>query len=131
MDTFLQVVAGVLIAVVLGLVVSKQSKEMAVLLSLLVCCMVVVVAVGFLEPVLDFWKQLQQVGQLDETWLTILMKVVGIGLIAEVASLVCADAGNGSLGKAIQILAAAVILWLSIPLLEGLLELVQRILGEA
>ena len=89
------------------------------------------VVAGFLEPVLDFWKQLQQVGQLDETWLTILMKVVGIGLIAEVASLVCADAGNGSLGKAIQILAAAVILWLSIPLLEGLLELVQRILGEA
>lgn len=131
MDTFLQVVAGVLIAVVLGLVVSKQSKEIAVLLSLLVCCMVVVVAVAFLEPVLDFWKQLQQVGMLDETWLTILMKVVGIGLIAEVASLVCADAGNGSLGKAIQILAAAVILWLSIPLLEGLLELVQRILGEA
>ena len=70
-------------------------------------------------------------GQLDGDWVTILMKAVGIGLIAEIAALVCSDAGNASLAKAIGILSSAVMLWLSLPLLQGLLELVQNMLGEA
>lgn len=130
MEGYLQAVAGVLLAVVLGLVVSRQSRETGVLLTLGVCCMVICVAAGFLEPVLEFWQTLRQVGQLNDEWVGILMKAVGVGLIAEIATLVCSDAGNASLGKAIGILAAAVMLWLSIPLLQGLLELVQKILGD-
>lgn len=131
MDGFFQAVAAVLLTVVLGLVLSRQSKEAALLLTLGVCCMVVCVAVQFFEPVLAFWQQLRQVGQLDGDWVTILMKAVGIGLIAEIAALVCSDAGNASLAKAIGILSSAVMLWLSLPLLQGLLELVQNMLGEA
>jgi hypothetical protein len=39
------------------------------------------------------------------------------------------DAGNSAMGKAIQISAVFVILWLSIPLLNGMLELVRELLG--
>jgi hypothetical protein len=51
-------------------------------------------------------------------------------LIGELAGLICSDAGNAALAKSIQILTTAVILWLSIPLFESLLDLVQAILGE-
>jgi hypothetical protein len=44
--------------------------------------------------------------------------------------MVCADAGNASLGKVLQILASAVILWLSLPVFTALIELIQKILGE-
>ena len=46
------------------------------------------------------------------------------------AALVCTDAGNGSLGKSLQFLASAVIIYLSIPVLNGLMDLLQQILGE-
>lgn len=44
--------------------------------------------------------------------------------------MVCTDAGNASLGKAVQLLGTAVILWLSLPLFKALVELLQSILGE-
>ena len=92
--------------------------------------MVAAAAGQFIQPVIEFLNTLQQVGNLDSAYLGILLKVVGIGLLSEVAALVCADAGNATLGKTLQMLAACVILWLSIPLLGSLLDLIQDILGE-
>jgi stage III sporulation protein AD len=91
--------------------------------------MVGVLALTYLQPVVDFIRQLQATAQLDDGMLEILLKAVGIGLIGEIASLICADTGNAALGKSLQLLSAAVILWLSLPLLTQLLELLQQILG--
>jgi stage III sporulation protein AD len=68
--------------------------------------------------------------KLNTDLLAVILKTVGIGLIGELAGLICSDAGNAALEKSIQILTTAVILWLSIPLFESLLDLVQAILGE-
>ena len=130
MDLFLKAAAAVLLAVILYLVVNNRSKELAILLTLTVCSMIVVAAGQFIHPVLVFAENLQSVGRLNSEYLSILLKVVGIGFLAEIAALVCADAGNATLGKVLQILASCVILWLSLPLLNGLIELVQDILGE-
>lgn len=130
MTAFWQGAAAVLLTVILGLALGKQGKEAGLLLTLAVCCMVGCLAMTYLSPVIAFLQQLREVGQLDGGMLEILLKAVGIGLIGEIAALICADSGNGALGKALQLLSAAVILWLSIPLLTQLLELLQEILGE-
>lgn len=130
MTAFLQVVGGGLVAVVLGLALRQQGKDIALLLSVAMCCMVLVAAISYLKPVIEFVQQLQDFGNLDSDLMRILLKAVGIGLIAEIASLICSDAGNSALGKAIQMMASAVIIWLAIPLMKTLLDLVQQIMGE-
>lgn len=130
MASYWQGAAAVLLAVILMLALGKQGKEIGLLLTLAVCCMVGALAVSYLQPVVEFIQRLQSIGQLDSGMLEILLKVVGIGIVGEIASLICGDSGNAALGKALQMLSAAVILWLSLPLLTQLLELVQQILGE-
>ncbi len=130
MTGFWQIFAGILLTVILGVVLSKQNKDLSTVLTLAACCMVLYVAVSYLQPVLDFAETLRELGQLDVGILRILWKAVGITLIAEIATLVCQDAGNGALGKTVQILAAAAVLWLSLPLMEALLDTVQKIVGE-
>ena len=114
----------------LGLMLNKQGKDMGTVLSIAVCCMVAMIAISYLQPVVEFLQKLETLGGLDESMVGILLKAVGIGFVAEIAGLICSDAGNSSLGKSIQILGSAVILWLSIPLFNSLIELVQEILGE-
>ena len=130
MEGFLQAFAAVLLAVILGLVLAIQSKDWAVLLTTGVSCMVLAVGAVYLQPVLDFVRELQTLSGLDPQMLTVVLKAVGIGLISEIAALICLDAGNAALGKGIQILASLTVLWLSLPLMRALLELVQKILGE-
>lgn len=130
MTLFVQAAAAALLAVVLGLCLDKQGKDMALLLTMAVCVMVLAAAISYLRPVVAFLQQLQLLGNLNNSMVWTLLKIVGIGLLSEIASMVCADAGRASLGKSLQILASCVILWLSIPIFTVLLELIQSILGE-
>ena len=129
MDAFWKTAAAVLIAVVLGLTLGKQ-KDIGVLLTMAVCCMAAVAAIRYLEPVLDFLRELEALGDLHGETLGFLLKAVGIGLVAEIAGMVCADAGNTSLGKSLQMLGSAAILYLSLPIFSALLELIREILRE-
>ena len=83
-----------------------------------------------MDNILLFVNDLKILGKIDASFLAILLKAVGIGLIAEITSLICTDAGNAALGKAVQILATCGILWLSIPLFTSLIDLLNKILGE-
>ena len=129
MDVFLKAAVCVLVAVVWALILAKQGKDISILLVTAVCCMVIGAAVAYLKPVLDLVDRLQSVGNINSDTLSIMLKATGIGVVAEVTGLICTDAGNAALGKTLQFLACAVILWLSVPLLNELLELLDEILG--
>lgn len=129
MTVFFQSAAAVLLAAVLGLTLSAQGKDLGILLTLGVCAMVLTVCLSFLQPVLEFLRQLEALGELDRELIRVLFKIAGIGLVSEMAGMICADAGNPSLGKAINMLGTSVILWLSLPVFQGLLELIQEVLG--
>jgi len=128
MDLFLKACAGVLMTVFLTFIAGRE-KVMSTLLSLAACSMVCLIAMEYLNPVMDFIGTLETVGGLDGNLLQVLLKVTGIGMITEIAGLVCSDSGNASMGKTIQLLGTVVILWLSLPVLTAFMELLQAILG--
>ena len=130
MDPFLKAAALVLITVILTLALGSKGKETGILLTMAACVMVMILGISYLQPVMDFLRKLETLGNLNGDMTGILFKVAGIGIISEIVGMVCADAGNSSLGKALNIAAAGAILWLSIPIFDALLELIQRILGE-
>ena len=130
MDTVLRTIAGVMLALILGITLSKQGKDLTVVLTVAVCCMVVTVAISFLDPVVDFFSLLRAVGDLDSHIMGIILKCTGMSLIAEIAGLICSDSGFGAMGKAIKILAVAAVLWLSLPLMTSLVEMLQSVMGE-
>lgn len=130
MDDFWKTAAAVLLTAILSLAVGKQEKDISVLLIMAVSCMAAFIAIGYLEPVFDFLREVETAGQLENGMLDILLKAVGIALAAELAGLVCSDAGSGSLGKSIQLLGSAAILYLSVPAFRTLLTLIREILGD-
>lgn len=130
MDIYIKVAAGILITSVVGLILSKENPDLSLLLTLLVCCMVVISAISYLIPVTDFLKRLVNVGNLNNDLLNILLKVAGIGFISQIAEFICVDAGNRTLQKALQMITTSVILFISVPLMEQILSLIEKILGE-
>ena len=130
MSTYLQMVSLVLVTVILCIILNRQGKDISVLLTILVICGVLGVVASYLRPVMDFATRLQTLGNLDSNITGVLWKAVGIGFLGEISSMVCQDAGNSSLGKAIQVLTTVTVVWLSIPLMNALLDLIQKILGD-
>lgn len=129
MELYFKGAAGILLAAVLGLSLQKQEKDLSAVLTAAVIAMTAVLMLRLLEPVLELLRQLEQVGNLRSDALELLLKAAGIGLTAEVAGLVCADAGNAALAKMLRLLGTAAILCLSVPMLTALLECITEMVG--
>ena len=130
MNEYLRWAAVALVGVILALVVGRQSKDMSLLLTLAVCVMLCLAAVTFLEPVTELLRELRRLGELDGEAVSILLKCAGIGMLSELAGLLCADCGEGAMGKALQICSNAAILWLSLPLLRQVLTMIGEVLAK-
>ena len=127
---FFQAAAAVLVAVFLCLTLKNQAKDFSLLIAITVCCALGSMALLYLQPVFAFLEELQRLGSLDSEMLSNLLKIVGIAFVAEISATVCADSGNGAMGKVLQYLALAVILRLSLPMLYTLLDTLEGILGK-
>lgn len=121
---------AVFLTIVLVANLSGHRKDMASLLALAVCTMLALTAIDYIRPVLDFVTELEDVGSIDEEMVRVLMKIVGIGVISEITSLICADSGNGAMGKTLQLLSSVVMLSLSVPLFRTLIGILQEMLGQ-
>ena len=128
MDTFLKVTGGILLSLIFYLILIKQNKDISIVLTVTVCVIVLAAIVSYIRPVVNLITQLSDIGNLDNQMLSVLCKAVGISLLTEIVGQVCADAGNSTMGKTIQILSSSVILWLSIPLFTKLMDLIKEIL---
>lgn len=129
MELYFKGAAGILLAAVLGLALQKQEKDLSAVLTAAVIAMAAVLMLRLLEPVLELLRQLEQVGNLRSDALELLLKAAGIGLTAEVAGLVCADAGNAALAKMLRLLGTAAILCLTVPMFTALLECITEMVG--
>lgn len=130
MSLFFQAIACLLVGLVFSVLMNRQGSFSGLLLGITVCILIMIAAINYLQPVMELMKQLQQSFSFDQKMLPVILKTVGIGLITELTALLCADGGNSAMGRAVEILACAVILWLSIPLMNSLLELVLNIAEE-
>lgn len=130
MALFWKAAAGVLITLVLSLAIGSQSRDLHLLLTITACTMVGILAMTYLEPVLDYLRELDSLSPLQTDMLTVLLRAAGIGLTAEVIGMICMDAGNASLGKTVQLLGSAVILCMSLPIVRTMLDLIRKLLGD-
>jgi stage III sporulation protein AD len=119
-----------MIAVVLILTIRRQNGEMALILSVMTCCMLLIAGLKLLQPVFAFLRRLQNIGQLDADMTAILLKSVGISLLSEIAGLICKDSGNEATGKALGVICTAAILYLALPVFDALLTILESVLVE-
>lgn len=129
MDTFIRASAGVLLAVILSITLRYKGGEISVLLSLAVCVMVGLLALRYLEPVIAMLRSMQIKASINGDLFSLLLKIIGVGLICELVTTICADVGSAAMGKVLQVLGVSVVLYLSMPLFEALLSLLEDILG--
>lgn len=129
MDDFWKTTALVLLTVILSLSLDKTERDISAVMGIVALCIAACAAVTILEPVLNYLVELQRLFHLPDDLISILMKAVGIALVAELSASICADAGNASLGKMLQILGGAAVLTLSVPMFRTLMTIIKEMIG--
>ena len=121
---------AVFLSIILVSNLSGSRKDMSSLLMLAVCTMLALTAAQYIGQILEFARELEDIGGIDGEMVRVLTKIVGIGVITEITVLVCTDSGNSGMGKSMQLLGTMVMLTISIPLFRSLMGILQEILGR-
>ena len=88
MSVFWKTAAGILTAIILWVNLNQSNKDTSVLMTLTVCAMAMMAAASFLQPVVSFVDKIQDIAKLEEGLVSTVLKVVGVGIIAEIAALI-------------------------------------------
>ena len=129
MEVLLKVAALGILAALLITVLKKQSPDTALLLSLTVCVLIALLLLDTLKPLLRFFEKLHKQTGLQTGLLAPMAKSVGIGLLTQISSAVCADAGQGAIARLIELCGGVLALSVALPLFEAVLELIGSIGG--
>ena len=131
METYLKTIGVASVGIILCMVLSKNSKDFAVIISIISCCAIAITSITYFDPVIALIRKIYQMTSMDNSFFQILLRSVGVAFAGETVSTICSDAGHGAIGKTIQFLSTTVILWIALPLINSLLDLIEKILELA
>jgi stage III sporulation protein AD len=118
-----------IICAVLCIVIKQYKPEYAVMISLLSSVIVVLALISMSSPVFDLFNRFNELTGLDEEYGEILLKSLGICLIAQLGSDLCNDAGQTSIATKIELAGKIATLVVSLPLFSSVLKVIERIIG--
>lgn len=118
---------------VLGALLAVQFKngksEYGIYISIALSMFIFVHIVGQLEMIVGAIAKIGAEIQIQRTYISTLLKMLGVTYVAEFASAICRDAGYQTIAQQIEIFSKLTILALSMPILLALLETIQAFLG--
>lgn len=118
-----------LAAVLLAVQFKSKNGEYGTYLIMAAGVILFFYGTGKMKVIIDTARRIQGCIQINNVYLTTLLKMAGITYIAEFASGICKDAGYGAIGTQIEIFAKLSILAVSMPVLLALLETLQDFLA--
>lgn len=125
---FLQIVAIGIVSAMLITVLKQAKPEIAILLGVAVGIIIIIMVVDELyEVVLTFYNIAETSGIAGDIFLLVL-KIIGIGYIAEFSSSLCTDSGCKSIGEKILFAGKVVIMLLALPVIKDLFLMIVEIL---
>lgn len=114
---------------VAGIIVVKQLKpEFAVPLTVGVSVVILTLICDKLYDVIYTFQEFSQESKIDSQAINCVIKVVGIGYLAEFSNNVCVDANCKSIGDKVLLASKVAILFCALPIIEQLFDLIKNLL---
>lgn len=117
---------------VIGALLAIQFKngksEYGVYINVALSLVIFVSIIGRLEMIIRTIIEIGNQIQVNGSYISTLLKMLGVTYVAEFASAICKDAGCQTIAQQIEVFSKLTILTLSMPVLLALLETIQLFL---
>ena len=123
--------AGIaVITAILAITVKQYKPELGIQVSIAGGAVLMLFAITELSGVMDSIRQAINSYNLDGDWVKLVVRVLGIAYIAQLASQICRDSGEGALAIKVELCGRLMILSAALPSLLKLLDILTGMIGE-
>lgn len=117
-----------IVAVLIGLQFKGSKPEYGVYISIVTCIVIFYFGISKLELILSTINKITGYIAINNTYISILIKIIGITYIAEFSSSLCKDAGHAAIANQIELVGKLSIISISIPILLALIDTINAFL---
>ena len=128
MEVLIRIAAAALLGSATALLLKRRAPELSLPLSAAVCAFGFFAAAGLLGDVLDLLREAMALSGLSEVYFLPVLKCVVLGLVSKTAADLCRDAGQSAMAGAVELSGAIAALFVALPLLRSLLDLLRALL---
>ena len=130
--SFLGLAVLMVMAALMAVYFKSIKAEYGLFISITVCIVAMFFGVSKLKYFMEAMDIIRQYIGLENEYIVIILKIIGISYVAEFASDVCKDCGYGAMSNQIQTVGKLTVLGISMPIVIALLETIGKCfeLGE-
>ncbi len=118
-------------AAILALTVRQYKPELAIQVSLAAGVCLLIMITGELTGILDTVRNLSVGIGVDSDWISLVLRAMGIGYLAQLSAQICRDAGEGALAMKAELCGRVLILAAALPYVIELVTTLTGLIGEA
>ena len=126
MTEYLKIAGIVLTAALLASVLDKRDNAYRIALGVLACAVVLAGLITSLHPVARLIERLSALAGMESSYLAIVVKTAGIGLLTQLSCSICEDCGQTTLARLSELCGIVMAVCLSLPLLEAVFSLLSE-----
>ena len=128
MDLMVKVSAGAITAAVLGVVLRKNTPELALLLALAAGLWMVALVADGLGAVVALMEELTSLAGLSEELLEPVVKTVALSILTRLTAEVCKSAGEGGVAAFVETAGTVLALVVALPLVRAVVLMMTEML---
>ncbi|MDQ0975971.1 stage III sporulation protein AD [Bacillus niacini] len=117
-----------LVATFLALIIKEQKPNFAFLLIVFVGCSIFLFLVDKIYEIIHMLEKLAVNANVNLIYVETILKIIGIAYIAEFASQITKDAGQGAVASKIELAGKVLILAMAIPILTVMIETIIKLI---
>ena len=122
-------IAGIgILATIIVIILKDTRPEFALYISIVTGIIIFSFVLNKLVYVIDVLRVLSTKANMETTYFSTILKIIGISYITEFSSQISKDAGEGSIAMKIELGVKVLIMVLAIPILLALMDLILKIL---
>ena len=128
MEEIIKIIGIGLIALVIIVVLKQYRPEYAIYVSMIAGMLILFLSIEKITGIVNLLQSISEKTYINQSFLSILLKITGIAFLTEFAVSVCSDAGEKAIASKIEIGSKVIIITMSMPIITSLLELIVEIL---
>ncbi len=115
-----------LVGILIAMLLKETAPQFSVYISLASCVLVFFFALERLSYLGSSLREIQGLVEIEDSYLKILLKMVGVTYIADFSSSLCKDAGYSAIAGQIEFFGKISLLSLSLPVFVTLLRTIEQ-----
>lgn len=115
-------------AVILALILKSYQPQYSQYISIAGCICIFIFVTTQLELIIGYVEKMQKMLHLDDVYMSMILKMIGVTYVAEFAANICKDSGYQTIAGQIELFAKLSVLVVGMPVILAFMETIGELL---